>query len=230
MVAPGVVMGVTMMGSTLASTLIAALLATDPGPAQITWEWFNAAETYRNYKVKGRDDLAIAARYFRRAAEHGNPAAAYKLGEAYEAGSGVPKDLSKALYWYREAAARRDRYAQLRIGWFYQNGLVVEPDGAMAASWYEKAASQNNIWGYHMLAVLYAEGEGVPRDLEKAKRYFELSLPETGDGWAMWRLSQIVKPTDARRAARLLSQAAEAGNAQAQAELRRLPAAKPVSR
>jgi TPR repeat protein len=193
--------------------------AADPPP--ITWEWFNAAETYRRYKVKGRDDLAISAHYFRLAATNGNAAAAYKLGEAYEKGEGVPQSAADALAWYRQAAGLGDRYAELRIGWFYQKGIAVEVNAVAAILWYEKAAAHDNIWAYHMLAVIYAEGEGVPQDLSLARRYFEKSLPQTKDAWAAWRLSQIIGDSDPRRRHALLVQAAEGGNTEAIAALKK---------
>lgn len=200
---------------------IAPTVAHAESPPQITWEWFEAAETYRNYKVKGPHDLAIAAHYFRLAAQRGNAAAAYKLGEAYENGAGVPQDASKALQLYRQAAALGDKYAQLRIGWFYQKGIAVPADGPTAVTWYEASARQNNIWAFHMLAVIYAEGlGGVPQDLERARQNFEISLPQTRDSWAMWRLSVILKGRDPARARSLLEAAARAGNAQAVADLK----------
>ncbi|MDE1160132.1 MAG: tetratricopeptide repeat protein [Neorhizobium sp.] len=203
--------------------LLLTLNTTVPEPPPITWEWFNAAETYRRYKVKGRDDLAISAHYFRLAAVNGNAAAAYKLGEAYERGEGVPQSPVDALFWYRQSAASGDRYAELRIGWFYQKGIAVPVDVAAAIGWYEKAAAHDNIWAYHMLAVLYAQGEGVPQDLPLARRYFEHSLPETKDAWAAWRLSQIIGDSDPRRRQVLVMQAAKGGNAQALEALKKAP-------
>ena len=34
-------------------------------------------------------------------AQQGDPDSAYRLGQAYEAGQGVPRDLHQAQYWYR---------------------------------------------------------------------------------------------------------------------------------
>lgn len=187
---------------------------------ELTWEWFNIAETYRRYKVKGPDDLRIAAHYFHLAAKNGNASAAYKLGEAYESGSGVAKDPAAALRWYRQAADKGDRYAELRVGWFYHKGIVVPADAVAAAQWYRKSAQKDNVWAYHMLAFMLMDGEGLPKDLALAQRYFEISLPQTKDHWAKWKLSQLLKVSDPKRSKALLSQAAEAGNPEALKELR----------
>lgn len=207
----------------ITACLVVATVAGSTGahadPPQITWEWFNAAETYRNYKTKGKDDLAIAAHYFRLAADKGNPAAAYKLGECFENGVGVPKDPVKALDWYRRSAAGGDKYAELRIGWFYQKGIAVPASPEVAAEWYKLAAGKQNIWAFHMLAFMYLDGEGVPQDRARAERYFELSLPQTNDAWAKVKLAGLIKEREPVRARRLLQEAAAAGNPEAAARL-----------
>jgi len=189
-------------------------------PPQITWEWYNTAETYRKYKVKGKHDLRISARYFRMAAERGNSTAAYKLGEAYEEGIGFAKDPVQALDWYRRAASQGDRHAELRIGYFYQKGIVVSRDPALAVDWYRKSAAKDNIWAYHMLAFMLADGEGLPKDEKLAKAYLEKSLPETNDHWAKWKLARLIKAENPTRAKLLFKEASAAGNIQAAEELK----------
>jgi TPR repeat protein len=187
---------------------------------ELTWQWYNAAETYLRYKVKGKDDIRIAVKYFRLAAEAGNAAAAYKVGEAYENGKGVALDPAQAWQWYRKASAAGDKYADVKIGYFYQKGIVVERNPAEAIRWYKMAQAKGNIWAYHMLGFMLADGEGTPQDVALAKNYFERSLPETNDAWAKWKLAHLVQETDPRRSVALLKQAADAGNEQAAAELK----------
>lgn len=184
-------------------------------PAQITWEWFNAAEAYRHYPGKSPDDLRIAAHYYRLAAERGNAPAAYKLGEMYENGEGVAKSDVEALAWYRRAADAGDKFGQFRVGWFYQKGLGVAADLPEAARWYRLSAAQDNAWGYHMLAFMMADGQGVPKDVALARSYFEQSLPRTQDNWARWKLATLIIDTDPKRARLLLQQSAAAGNPEA---------------
>ncbi|MGI2033064.1 tetratricopeptide repeat protein [Rhizobium panacihumi] len=188
-------------------------------PARITWEWYNAAEVYQSGKLKGYDDLRLSAHYFRLAAEKGNMAAAYKLGEIYENGIGVAKDPLLAFNWYMRAAARNDKHGQLKIGWCYQKGIGVQADPQIAAIWYRAAAENDNVWAYHMLAFMLADGEGVKKDIELAKRYFERSLPRTDDHWAKWKLAHLVADENPKRAKQLLKEAAAAGNVQAAVEL-----------
>ena len=54
--------------------------------------------------TRGPDADARAAALFRRAAEAGNPLAAYNLGYCYEHGIGVTADPGQAVAWYRRSA------------------------------------------------------------------------------------------------------------------------------
>jgi TPR repeat protein len=51
-------------------------------------------------------DYAEAARWYRRAAEQGDPQAQYNLGLAYARGEGVTQNVVDAHMWFNLAAAR----------------------------------------------------------------------------------------------------------------------------
>ena len=190
-------------------------------PSQITWEWYNMAETYKTYPKRTDADLRISAHYYELAANKGNAAAAYKLGEMYENGAGVGKDYDAALKWYRAAADAGNKYGQFKVGWFYQQGLGTQRDMQEARLWYRRSAGQNNEWAYHMLAFMYADGDGVERDEALARQYFEISLPRTNDNWAKWKLATLIEDSDPLRARQLLAESLAGGNVQAGEELRR---------
>lgn len=192
-------------------------------PARITWEWYNTAEMHQGQAGRASGDPKLAAHYFRLAAEKGNSAAAYKLGEIYENGLGRAKDHVQAFYWYMKAAAKNDRHGQLKVGWCYQKGIAVQADATIAAIWYRLSAENGNVWGYHMLAFMLAEGDGVPKDEALARRYFEQSLPKTKDHWAKWKLALLILSEEPGRAKALMAEAAAAGNAQAAEDLKTLP-------
>lgn len=198
--------------------------ASSPGKPtpRITWEWYNAAEAHQSHVAKRGGDARWVLHYFRMAAEKGNVAAAYKLGEIYEEGYGLPADPVQAFSWYMKAAARNDKHGQLKVGWCYQKGIAVEADPHIAAIWYQAAADNGNIWGYHMLAFMLADGEGMQRNPDLARRYLELSLPETKDHWAKWKLAHLLAEEAPKRAKSLLEEAAAAGNIQAAEDLKRI--------
>jgi hypothetical protein len=61
-------------------------------------------------------DYAEAGRWYRKAAEEGNAAAEYGLGEMYFYGEGVQQDRAQARRLFRKAAERGDEYARNALG------------------------------------------------------------------------------------------------------------------
>ena len=73
---------------------------------------FNLALMYRKGTGVNKDP-ALAASWYRKAAEQGFGLAQGALGEMYEQGEGVPKDLSQAMYWYWHATAKSGQSATI---------------------------------------------------------------------------------------------------------------------
>ena len=59
--------------------------------------------------------MAEALRLYRMAAEQGDYVAQEKLGELYESGKSVAKDLAEAIRSYRKSAAQGNRRAQEKL-------------------------------------------------------------------------------------------------------------------
>jgi hypothetical protein len=57
------------------------------------------------YGADGKSDINAALPLYQKAAELGNPAAQNRLGQMYELGEGVPRNIETAVWWYSEAAA-----------------------------------------------------------------------------------------------------------------------------
>jgi localization factor PodJL len=107
-----------------------------------------------------------------RAADDGDPAAAFEVARRYADGSRMPKNLAKAVEWYRRAAEGGIAVAQYRLGSLYERGQGTERNRVEAANWYQRAADQGNVNAMHNLAVMLSEGiEGSP-DHAKAVQWF----------------------------------------------------------
>jgi TPR repeat protein len=115
-----------------------------------------------------KTDRAQAVVLWEKAAEHGSAEAENNLGQAYEAGDGVEKDLCKAVVWFRRAAERNHVTSQFNLGVMYELGRGVPQDYAQAAHWYQKAAEQGYAPAQFNLATMYELGQGVARDLSQA--------------------------------------------------------------
>lgn len=66
------------------------------------------------------------------------------LGELYEKGYGVDKDMRLSVEWYRKAAQSGNVYAQMSLGHFYDQGIGVLIDRKQALYWFTLAATNGD--------------------------------------------------------------------------------------
>ncbi|CAI2174871.1 17500_t:CDS:2 [Funneliformis geosporum] len=98
-----------------------------------------------------KNDLDEANYWYHQAVD-GNKVALYRLGELYEIGKGVCKNLVRAFEFYKESANKGCLEAQYKVGYYYDHGLVVDADKEKALDWYEIAAERGSIDAQHRLA------------------------------------------------------------------------------
>jgi TPR repeat protein len=116
-------------------------------------------------------DPAEAARLYGRGVAHDDYRAMLGLGELYEHGRGVRKDMARAVQLY-ERAADRSNWAQFKLGVLYYKGEGIPKDRAKAIQWWKKAADGGNAKAQNNVGVMYDRGLGVPRDYGQAlERY-----------------------------------------------------------
>ncbi|TAL27385.1 MAG: sel1 repeat family protein [Alphaproteobacteria bacterium] len=95
-------------------------------------------------------NTAEAAKWYRKAAEQGNPRAQYMLGRFYSDGRSLPSNLQQAKMWFRKAAEQGYAKAQFCLGAIYdRDGDDIERGEAKA--WLRKAAKQGNHDAQHVL-------------------------------------------------------------------------------
>ena len=89
-----------------------------------------------------RDD-AEAIRWYRLAAEEGNPEAKYSLGVMYSKGQGTPQDYTEAIFWFKQLADEGDPDAQYNLGVLYWKGQGVPADLVQAYAWFSVSAADS---------------------------------------------------------------------------------------
>jgi len=101
-------------------------------------------------------------------AEQGNPEAQYKVGEMYEMGNGVQKDLPTALRWFEKAAAQKHKKAGYKLLYLdiKSNGLNDYSKTQLGVLRQESASGNPDAQYY--LGKMYATGVGVPKSLNNA--------------------------------------------------------------
>jgi TPR repeat protein len=105
-------------------------------------------------------------------AQQGDPDSAYRLGQAYELGQGVPRDPRQADYWYHMGASEGSGPAAYALGLQAEraerpDGLPQDPDAAIA--WYRQALAGGDPRARERLAALGA-GESENHTPPSARR------------------------------------------------------------
>lgn len=137
-------------------------------------------------------NLEKARQWFLIAASDGNNfVAQQRLGEMYEYGDGVIKNLTKAMDWYRIAAEQGDAISQHNLGVAYERGLGVKTDYVTSFKWYEAAAKNGFCDSMHNLGNCYNHGIGTDKDLSKALYWFYASAKK-GDMDSAYALGKIL--------------------------------------
>lgn len=188
----------------------------------------NSGDAYSQYLVafaydKGvgvPKDLAEAAKWYRKAAEGGNPRSMATLGRLYERGlGGLTTDDSQAVNWYRKAAEAGEASAMTNLGSMYAAGLGgLAMDDVEAVKWFRKAAEAGDAGGMTRLGFAYATGRGgLPRDDVQAESWARKAA-EFGDAQAMGMLGTMYEAgqgglaKDDAQAVEWYRKAAEAGD------------------
>lgn len=118
-------------------------------------------------------DFSEAAKWFEKASEMGDAYSQGTLALLNYTGNGVLTDWKKARYWAEKAAAQNDVTGEHILGMVNQYSLPPEQNMPEAIKWYEKSAGHGNPFAQYQLAVIYENGEGVPKDLKRARFYYE---------------------------------------------------------
>jgi hypothetical protein len=177
---------------------------------------------YRLGRGVPRDD-AMAARWYRRAAEQGHPGAENNLAFMYDQGLGLPQDYAAALRWYSEAANQGNVLAQRNLANICRIGVEGPHDYAQAVRWYRKAADQGDAYSQTRLGTMYYVGQGVPQDYAEAGRWYSKASAQ-GDADAQYAFGSMYRkgqglPQDHAEAVRWYRKAAAQGHTGAQDEL-----------
>lgn len=98
------------------------------------------------------------------AAEGGDAKAQSALGDMYQRGLGVQKDVAQSADWYRKAAALGYAPAQAMLGYMYYEGVGVTKDIDVGLSLYCKAAAQGNSRARANLEIMQIYRQFDPKE------------------------------------------------------------------
>ena len=173
--------------------------ASDAGlpSAQCLLAWLIQSDQIRN------EPKSLVAHLYVKAAEGNHAAAAFNLGNLYERGELVTKDLAEAVRWYTVAANLGNSTAAVRLGELYEDGQLLPRDESSALAWYQRAVALGDVAGHMNLARIFLKGDlGVKGDPEKAA--------------ALDKRAQELRQTSELEQLRVLREAALHGDKQSQ--------------
>ena len=135
----------------------------------------------------------------------GDSSAQFDLGQMYQAGLGVEKNIQEAIKYYQLAAAQQDLPSEYNLGLLYLLGTGVEPDYSLALEWLNDAAFKGNAYAQYVLANIYATGfkdaankEVIAADPEQSLSMYNLAAANNF-GPAQYKLAEMMvnqKQTD----------------------------------
>lgn len=145
--------------------------------------------------------------WYERAAGQGFAPAQYRLGNLYENGRGVAKDLAQARLWYQRAAEAGNRMAMHNLAALYAGGGLGAQQFDAAAKWFEEAANRGMKDSQFNLGMLHARGLGVTQDLAASFKWFSLAA-NRGDKDAAKSRDDIAASLDAATVQKVIAEVA----------------------
>lgn len=121
--------------------------------------------------LRERERWAEAAKWYRRSAEQGEPAAKVGLALLLYRGQGVPRDRVRAFRLMLEVARTGDMIAQYNVGLMYQRGNGTERDTTKARQWFQRSADKGHEGArekLRSLAASVADGSFRPGSVMRA--------------------------------------------------------------
>lgn len=187
-----------------------------------------AVEMYTKYLRATDTDVKL--RYLQTAADLGLAAAQCRMGECYQYGTGVPRDLAQAKEWYRKAAKQGDEDARKRLNelemtgatqWYMEYTQATDP--ARRRYCLRMAAEMGLACAQNMMGRHYHMGDGVEQNYAEAVKWYRRAA-EQGDPGAQYNLGICYDcgtgvPRNETAAAAWYHKAAEQGLAVAQYNL-----------
>lgn len=122
-----------------------------------------------------------ALKYYKMAADQDYSGGQYNLGACYQNGNGVLRDLDEAMRLYHLAADQNypDALYALAINIQLPEGTDMQgPEAKLFLDYMIRSADLGYSVAQYVLGNIYLEGVKVPKDLQKAERYYKLSADQ----------------------------------------------------
>lgn len=134
-----------------------------------------------------KSDSNTAFKYFKKAADLGNPVGQAGLGLLYLTGQGVSKDTLKAFTYFTKSAEQGWVDGQLQLAFLYLTGTGVKRDFKQAQKYFSLAAQAGHVLAIYHLGRMHGFGLGTHRSCPTAVELLK-SVAERGK-WAEYLMT-----------------------------------------
>ncbi len=114
--------------------------------------------------------------WLEKAANQNQANAMTELGEMYQEGDLVKRDIKKAIYWYEKASELEEKVALEKLGIIYMFGDGVDVDKEKAFKLIKSAASLGQVTSQIKLGIMFKDGIGCPKDKNATYYWWETAL------------------------------------------------------
>lgn len=145
---------------------------------------------YQPKELKIEEISMFESSQYHLAAYFGSVEAQRTLGQMYEKGQSVERDVAEAVQWYEKAAKRGDLYSQLSLGHLYKNGIDIAQDYDKTLNWFSEAAKQGSAVAQYNMGYFYYSGIGTIQDKRESLKWYEMAAEQNYEN-ASYLVGQI---------------------------------------
>jgi len=115
----------------------------------------------------------LATKWWKKAADQGNPDGQFNMGWKYWDGrGGMPRDRSEAVKYWKLSAEQKNIWSMAALGNAYLVGDGISQDYKEAVKYFRAAKDGGSSWAQALLGRCYENGWGVPKDRQEAIRLY----------------------------------------------------------
>ena len=152
-------------------------------------EWLIEKDYAAGYSTKGYillggpakyKNVKAAIPYLEKAMEYGHADAYRLMGEAYQMGNGVPKNIQKAVELFTIAAEKDSYIAQSELASLFSNAQYLKPDLSKALAYAKQSACSDYYLGHILSGFILLQSSVIPVEtakeaMEHFKKAYELN-------------------------------------------------------
>jgi TPR repeat protein len=150
------------------------------------------------------------------AAQSTSPDALYERGIDAVTGVGDSRNDMLGIDYFKRSADMGYGPAEIALAYYYEAGtLITGNQGQPSVDLYKKAAQQGDPLAAWLTGRRYFLGNGIPRDLDAARKWFKLAADQN-NAFGAYYLGRVMADRDYTKAPALYKIAADQGLPQAQ--------------